>query len=125
MSYVIIETDEIFRCLESGHAYYDEHAPLHPLSVQNVGVYCTILVFLHWFFKQVTVHAELLDSDFLFALQMIFTRYDVDQSGTIRSFEMRNAVQDAGEAIVTFRQYTVYMAFMHACSMKFFNAASW
>ncbi|XP_062406279.1 calpain-3-like [Sardina pilchardus] len=28
--------------------------------------------------------------------RMIFTRYDVDQSDTIRSFEMRNAVQDAG-----------------------------
>ncbi|XP_041950833.1 calpain-3-like [Alosa sapidissima] len=28
--------------------------------------------------------------------RMIFTRYDVDQSGTISSFEMRNAVQDAG-----------------------------
>ncbi|KAL2082678.1 hypothetical protein ACEWY4_022496 [Coilia grayii] len=28
--------------------------------------------------------------------QMIFTRYDVDKSGTMKSFEMRSAVQDAG-----------------------------
>ena len=33
----------------------------------------------------------------LFALQMIFTRYDVDKSGTMKSFEMRSAVQDAGQ----------------------------
>ena len=30
--------------------------------------------------------------------QKIFKHYDTDQSGTINSYEMRNAVNDAGEA---------------------------
>lgn len=65
------------------------------LNVLNVGVY---VIILNWFFKQVIVDAVLYR--FVVCLQMIFTRYDVDQSGTIRSFEMRSAVQDAGEAVV-------------------------
>lgn len=31
-------------------------------------------------------------------IQVIFKRYDVDNSGTIKSFDMRNAVEDAGQA---------------------------
>lgn len=32
----------------------------------------------------------------IFHCQKIFKRYDTDQSGTINSYEMRNAVNDAG-----------------------------
>lgn len=32
----------------------------------------------------------------MFYCQKIFKRYDTDQSGTINSYEMRNAVNDAG-----------------------------
>lgn len=35
----------------------------------------------------------------VFHLQTIFTRYDEDKSGTISSFEMRNAVADAGAGL--------------------------